>query len=82
MPNLEERKVKIILALSETNNGAGVGYICQKCGVDETCESPCKHLTHLEEDGFIERLPPSSWSPSLEPRYNLLDKTRKLLNIG
>jgi hypothetical protein len=79
MDNLEERKTRIILALNEAKNAAPVGYICQRCGTDETCENPCRNLTQLEEDGIIQRATPSGWSPSLEPQYELPVKTKKLL---
>ena len=79
MDNLEERKTRIILALNEAKNAAPVGYICQRCGLDETCETPCRNLTQLEEDGIIQRAPASTWSPSLEPQYELPMKTKKLL---
>ena len=79
MPTLEEKKVKIILALGEAKNAAPVGYICQRCGIDDTCENPCRHVSQLEEDGVIQRLSPSAWSPSLEPQYELPSKTKKLL---
>ena len=79
MDNLEERKTRIILALNEAKNAAPVGYICQRCGLDETCETPCRNLTQLEEDGIIQRAHPSTWSPSLEPQYELPIKTKKLL---
>jgi len=81
---LEERKVKIVLALSEAGNGAPAGYICQKCMTDETCDAmqamPCKPLVQLEQDGLIERLAPSSWSYSFEPRYSLSARTREVVN--
>ena len=79
MDNLEERKTRIILALNEAKNAAPVGYVCQRCGVDETCETPCRNLKQLEEDGIIQRLPASTWSSSLEPRYELPAKTKKLI---
>ena len=79
MTNLEEKKIKIVLALGEAKNPAPVGYICQKCEIDETCENPCRHLRQLEEDGVIQRLSPSSWSASLEPQYELPTKTKRLL---
>jgi DNA-binding HxlR family transcriptional regulator len=79
MENLEERKIRIILALNEAKNAAPVGYVCQRCGVDETCETPCRNLKQLEEDGIIQRLPASTWSSSLEPRYELPAKTKKLI---
>lgn len=83
MPNLEEKKVKIILVLSEAGTGAPDGYICQKCMTDETCDAmqamPCKPLVLLEQDGFIERLPRSSWSSSFEPRYKLAARTKELV---
>jgi len=79
MSTIEEKKIRIMLALDEAKNAAPVGYICQKCGTDDTCQNPCRHLRQLEEDGVIQRLSPSSWSPSLEPQYELPSKTKKLL---
>jgi hypothetical protein len=79
MDNLEERKTRIILALNEAKNAAPVGYICQRCGIDETCENPCRNLKQLEDDGIIHRASPSTWSPSLEPKYELPVKTKRLL---
>lgn len=79
MANLEEKKLKIILALGEAKLGAPVGYICQKCGMDDRCQNPCIHLSQLEEDGVIQRLSPSTWSASLEPQYELPAKSKKLL---
>jgi hypothetical protein len=79
MDNLEERKTRIILALNEAKNAAPTGYICQRCGIDETCESPCRNLRQLEEDGIIQRSPASTWSASLEPQYELPVRTKKLL---
>lgn len=79
MENLEERKIRIILALNEAKNAAPVGYVCERCGIDETCEAPCRNLAQLEDDGIVQRARPSSWSPSREPQYELPAKTRKLL---
>lgn len=79
MTSLEEKKVRIILALSEAKNAAPVGYVCQKCGIDDACENPCRHLRQLEEDGVIRRLSPNSWSPALEPQYELPNRTKNLL---
>jgi hypothetical protein len=79
MENLEERKIRIILALNEAKGSAPVGYVCQRCGIDETCRNPCRNLRQLEDDGIIQRAPPSTWSPSLEPQYELPAKTKKLL---
>ena len=79
MENLEERKTRIILALDEAKNAAPVGYVCQRCGIDETCESPCRNLRQLEDDGIVQRASPSTWSSSLEPQYELPAKTKKLL---
>ena len=79
MDNLEERKTRIILALNEAKNAAPVGYICQRCGIDERCENPCRNLAQLEEDGIIQRAHPSTWSPSLGPQYELPVKTKRLL---
>jgi len=79
MDNLEERKTRIILALNEAKNAAPVGYICQRCGIDETCENPCRNLRQLEDDGIIQRASPSTWSPSREPQYELPARTKKLL---
>jgi len=64
MENPEERKIRIILALNEAKNAAPIGYVCQRCGIDETCESPCRNLRQLEDDGIIQRASPSTWSPS------------------
>ena len=79
MAGLEEKKVKIVLALGEAKNAAPVGYICQRCGIDDTCENPCIHLGQLEEDGIIHRVSPSTWSASLEPQYELPARSKKLL---
>ncbi len=79
MSGLEEKKIRIMLALEEAKNAAPVGYICQKCGMDDTCDSPCRHLSQLEQDGLIQRLSPSGWSASLEPKYELPGKTKRLL---
>ncbi len=79
MDNLEERKTRIILALNEAKSAAPVGYICQRCGIDETCENPCRNLRQLEDDGIIQRVSPSTWSASREPQYELPAKTKKLL---
>jgi hypothetical protein len=79
MENLEERKTRIILALNEAKNAAPIGYVCQRCGIDETCESPCRNLGQLEDDGIVQRASPSTWSSSLEPQYELPTKTKKLL---
>jgi hypothetical protein len=79
MDNLEERKIRIILALNEAKSAAPVGYICQRCGIDETCENPCRNLRQLEDDGIIQRVSPSTWSASREPQYELPAKTKKLL---
>jgi len=79
MAGLEEKKASIVLALDAAKSGAPVGYICERCGIEETCENPCKYLKQLEEDGIIQRLPPSSWSASLEPRYELSKRAKKLL---
>ena len=79
MENLEERKIRIILALNEAKNAAPVGYVCQRCGIDDKCENPCRNLRQLEEDGIIQLLPASTWSSSLEPRYELPAKTKKLI---
>jgi hypothetical protein len=79
MDTLEERKTRIILALNEAKNAAPAGYICQRCGIDETCENPCRNLRQLEDDGIVQRAPPSAWSASLEPQYELPAKTKKLL---
>jgi hypothetical protein len=37
------------------------------------------HLRQLEEDGMIQRLPPSSWSASKDPQYTLPAKTKKAI---
>lgn len=79
MDNLEERKIRIILALNEAKSAAPVGYICQRCGIDETCENPCRNLRQLDDDGIIQRVSPSTWSASREPQYELPAKTKKLL---
>jgi hypothetical protein len=79
MENLEERKTRIILALNEAKSAAPVAYICQRCGIDGTCETPCRNLRQLEADGIIQRASPSTWSASREPQYELPAKTRRLL---
>lgn len=79
MENLEERKTRIILALNEAKSAAPIGYVCQRCGIDETCENPCRNLRQLEDDGIIQRTSPSTWSSSLDPQYELPTKTKKLL---
>ncbi len=81
---LEQRKARIMLALSESDYGASTGYICEKCRIDETCDAvhtmPCKPLLQLERDGLVQQLEPSSWSSSNEPHYRLAVKTRDLMN--
>jgi hypothetical protein len=79
MEYLEERKTRIILALNEAKSAAPVAYICQRCGIDGTCETPCRNLRQLEADGIIQRASPSTWSASREPQYELPAKTRRLL---
>jgi hypothetical protein len=79
MDNLEERKTRIILALNEAKSAAPVGYICQRCGIDKTCENPCRNLTQLEDDGIVQRASPSRWSPSQDPQYELPAGTKRLL---
>jgi hypothetical protein len=47
--------------------------------IDDACENPCIHLTQLEQDGTVQRCMPSTRSSTLEPRYELPTKTKKLL---
>lgn len=47
--------------------------------MDEACESPCRNLRQLEDDGIIQRAPPSTWSASLEPQYEITAKAKRLL---
>ena len=79
MKNLEERKTRIILALDEAKSAAPVAYICQRCGIDETCETPCRNLSQLEDDEIVQRAPLNTWSPSHDPQYELPTKMKKLL---
>ena len=79
MKNLEERKTRIILALNEAKGAAPVAYICQRCGIDETCEAPCRNLSQLEGDGMVQRAPLNTWSPSHDPQYELPVKMKELL---
>lgn len=79
MKNLEERKTRIILALDEAKSAAPVAYICQRCGIDETCETPCRNLLQLEDDGVVQRAPLNTWSPSHDPQYELPSKMKKHL---
>jgi len=75
MSDIEENKVKVILALDQAKGPAPIGYISHKTGID----NPRELLRQLEEDGIIQRLPFNSWSPSGAPQFELTAKAKKLL---
>ena len=79
MNGYEEKKVKIVLALGEAKNPVPVGYICERCGMDRMYGNASVHLDHLEQDGIVHRVSPSTWSASLEPQYELSAETKNLL---
>jgi len=72
---IEEKKVKIIMALDRARSPAPVGYISKKSGV----ENPLELLRQLEEDGIVCCPPSSSWSPTNSPQFELTPKAKKLL---
>jgi hypothetical protein len=72
---IEEKKVKIILALDQAKGPAPVGYISKKSDI----ENPRELLRQLEEDGIVCCLPSNSWSPSNAPQFELTVKAKKLL---
>ncbi len=75
MSDIEENKVKVILALDQAKGPAPIGYISQKTGI----ENPRELLRQLEEDGIVQRLPFNSWSPSGAPQFELTAKAKRLL---
>lgn len=75
MPNSEDNKIKVILALDQAKGPAPIGYISQKAGI----EDPRELLRQLEEDGIVHRLAVNSWSPSSSPQFELTTKAKKLL---
>jgi len=72
---IQEKKVKIILALDQAKSPAPIGYISRKSGI----ENPLELLLQLEEDDIVYRLPSNSWSPSNAPQFELAPKAKKLL---
>ncbi len=72
---IEEKKVKIILALDQAKGPAPIGYISRKSAI----EDPLELLQQLEEDGIVCCLPSNSWSPSNAPQFELTAKARKFL---
>jgi len=72
---IEEKKVKIILALDQAKGPAPVGYISKKSGI----ENPRELLRQLEEDGIVYCLASNSWSPSNAPQFELTAKAKKLM---
>ncbi len=75
MSEIEENKVKVILALDQAKGPAPIGYISQKTGID----NPRELLRQLEEDGIVQRSPSNTWSPSGAPQFELTTKAKKLL---
>jgi hypothetical protein len=75
MVNIEESKVKVILALDQAKGPAPIGYVTQKTGL----ENPNEILRQLEEDGIVRMLPASSWSTANSPQFELTPKAKKLL---
>jgi len=72
---IQEKKVKIVLALDQAKSPAPIGYISKKSGI----ENPRELLQQLEKDGIVSRLPSSSWSPTNAPQFELAPKAKKLL---
>jgi len=72
---IQEKKVKIVLALDQAKSPAPVGYISKKSGI----ENPIELLQQLEKDGIVSRLTSSSWSPTNAPQFELTPKAKKLL---
>jgi len=72
---IEEKKVKIILALDQAKGSAPIGYISKKSAI----ENPRELLRQLEEDGIVCCLPSNSWSPSNAPQFELTANAKKLL---
>lgn len=72
---IEEKKVKVLVALDRARGPAPLGYIRVSSGVEE----PYELLEELEKDGLVRRALPSNWSPAGEPRFELAPRARKTL---
>ena len=72
---IEEKKVKVLVALDRAKSPAALGYISEHSGVEE----PYELLEQLEKVGLVRRAPPSDWSPAGEPRFELTPRPRKTL---
>jgi len=72
---IEEKKVKVLVALDRAKSPAALGYISEHSGVEE----PYELLEQLEKVGLVRRAPPSDWSPAGEPRFELARGAKKTL---
>jgi len=72
---LEEKKLKMLVALHRAKGLAPLGYITEHSGVEE----PYELLEQLEKNGLVRRAPPSDWSPAGEPRFELAPSAKKML---
>jgi DNA-binding MarR family transcriptional regulator len=75
MKTFEEKKTRIVLALHQAKGPAPLGYISQQTEI----EDPRSFLEQLEENDLVRRSRPSKWSPASEPRYELTDKAKEIL---
>ena len=72
---IEEKEIKVLVALNRAKSPACLGYITEHSGVEE----PYELLEQLEKRGLVIRAPPSDWSSAGEPRFELAPRAKKML---
>ena len=75
MKMIEEKKVRIVLALHQAGSPSPLGYISKHTEIEDL-----RHLLdQLEEDGIVQKVPANGWSSSNDPQYELTAKAKGLL---
>ncbi len=72
---IEEKKLKVLVAVDRARGPAPLGYITEHSGAEE----PYELLEQLEREGLVRRSPPSAWSSAGEPRFELEPRTKRIL---
>lgn len=72
---IEEKKLKVLVALDRAKSPAPLGYVTKHTGVEE----PYELLEQLEKDGLVRRALPNDSSPAGEPRFELAPRAKKML---
>lgn len=78
----DDKKTRILLAVEKASGSTPMGYICVYCSAPAApcdIDHPCELLNELEIEGYIKRCPPNSWSPSVNPQYEISSKGRQKL---